>query len=116
MGLAATEYQQVLESTTDAVLKGQTGEGRKGDVIKVVIMSPIAFEPGAITIKDGVAGVPMTLWVGIAGAVVATMKSTTPMVIRFGDEGIKARVGPWFITVGQEIRALVIMHAKGEVD
>ena len=102
----STDYQYIAASQTNVKITGQKGAGKKGDLIRKLILIPSTVSPGPVSIKDDTGGSAITVWAGGAGGLVANLEAR-PVIVDM-TPGARSVTGPWYITTGANVTALVI--------
>lgn len=94
-GMAANnnDYVAVPASTSNQIL-GTTGA--VGDYLATILVIPATTTPGAITVKDGSGGTPMTVFAGGA----ASINDLRPFNLALG---LPSKLVGWYITTGANV-------------
>lgn len=93
------DYEAVAASKT-AVLTGQTGGGKKGDIIKRLLIIPATTSPGAVTLADG-ANAAITVFAGGASSV-ADLK---PFWVEID---ARSSIGAWTVVTGTNVSIVAV--------
>lgn len=93
---SAMNYETVAASQTAQVMGTAGGVS---DVISHIIAVPASTSPGALTLIDGATSI--TVFAGGTDSVASLIPFTIPL-------GLKAATGPWKITTGANISAIVV--------
>jgi len=100
LSLEQSDYQYIPAGSTDTVL----GAGRKGDILKRVILIPVGFPPGTVKIKDG-SGSARDLYAAFTTGIGTLVSETTPRQMDIEQRSV---LGGWKITTGAGSAALAI--------
>lgn len=97
------DYITVAASQTKQQIGAATSTGGKAStsIIKSVTIVPATTSPGIVEIYDTTGGTAIVLFTG-GSTSVADLK---PFTLFF--QGLRAQTGPWFITTGANVSAIV---------
>ena len=73
--------------------------GAAGDILSSVLIIPASLSPGAVQIKDGAGGTPITIFPGGANSVGSLVPFSVPL-------GLKSVTGEWIVITGANVSAL----------
>ncbi|WP_310530710.1 hypothetical protein [Novosphingobium sp.] len=95
--MAARDYDPIAASQAN-VPAGPTGV--QGDYLEHLLVIPATTAPGAVSIKDGTGGTPITVFAG--GTLTSVIPFTIPIYA-------KAKApGGWLITTGANVSVLAV--------